>query len=82
LGTIAGCYVLEGRIARGGAARVRREGEVVYEGRISSMRHLQDDVSEMAQGFECGIVLEDFNAVQVGDIIECLEERELRRAVL
>jgi translation initiation factor IF-2 len=82
LGTIAGCYVLEGRIARGGTARVRRGGEVVFEGRIGSMRHLQDDVSEVAQGFECGIVLEDFNDVQVGDIIECVEERELRRAVL
>ncbi len=82
LGTIAGCYVLEGRVMRGGAARVRRDGEAVYEGRIISMRHLQDDVSEMAQGFECGIVLEGFSDVQVGDIIECIEERELRRAVL
>ncbi len=82
LGTIAGCYVLEGRVVRGGTARVRRGGEVVFEGRIDSMRHLQDDVSGMAQGFECGIVLEDFNDVQVGDIIECVEERELRRAVL
>ncbi len=82
LGTIAGCYVLEGRMIRGGAAKVRRQGDIVYEGRISSMRHLQDDVSEMTQGFECGIVLEDFNDVQVGDIIECLEKRERRRAVL
>jgi translation initiation factor IF-2 len=82
LGTIAGCYVLEGRVVRGGAARVRRGGEVAYEGQITSMRHLQDDVSETIQGFECGIVLEDFNDVQVGDIIECLEKRELRRAVL
>ncbi len=82
LGTIAGCYVLEGRMIRGGAAKVRRQGDIVYEGRISSMRHLQDDVSEMSQGFECGIVLENFNDVQVGDIIECLEERERRRAVL
>ncbi len=46
------------------------------------MRHHQDDVGEMAQGFECGIVLGDFNDVEVGDVIECVEERELRRAVL
>jgi len=82
LGTIAGCYVVEGRVIRGSAVRVRRRGGMVYEGNISSLRHLQDDVSEMAQGFECGIVLADFNDVQVGDIIECMEERELRRAVL
>ncbi len=82
LGTIAGCYVVEGRMVRGAGARLRRGGGVVYEGQISSMRHHQDDVGEMAQGFECGIVLGDFNDVEVGDVIECVEERELRRAVL
>ena len=82
LGTIAGCYVLDGRIVRGAAVRVRRRGGTVHEGRISSLRHLQDDASEMTQGFECGIVMGDFNEVEVGDIIECLEEQELRRAVL
>jgi len=82
LGTIAGCYVLDGRIVRGAAVRVRRRGSTVHEGRISSLRHLQDDASEMTQGFECGIVMGDFNEVEVGDIIECLEEQELRRAVL
>jgi len=82
LGTIAGCFVTEGRVVRGAAVRVRRGEEVVLEGRISSLRHLQDDASEMSQGFECGIVLGDFNEVEVGDIIECLEQQELRRAVL
>jgi len=82
LGTIAGCYVLDGRIVRGAAVRVRRRGGTVHEGRISSLRHLQDDANEMTQGFECGIVMGDFNEVEVGDIIECLEEQELRRAVL
>ena len=82
LGTIAGCSVLDGRIVRGAAVRVRRRGSTVHEGKISSLRHLQDDVSEMAQGFECGIVLGDFNEAEVGDIIECLEQQELRRAVL
>jgi translation initiation factor IF-2 len=82
LGTIAGCYVLNGHMVRGGVARLRRGGDVVWEGRIASMRHLQEDVTEVQQGFECGIVLEGFNDVQVGDVIECVEERELRRAVL
>jgi len=82
LGTIAGCSVLDGRIVRGAAVRVRRRGSTVHEGRISSLRHLQDDVSEMAQGFECGIVLGDFKEVEVGDFIDCLEDQELRRAVL
>ncbi len=82
VGTIAGCYVLEGRVLRGAAARVRRGGEVVYEGRLSSLRHLQDDASEMSEGFECGIVVEGFEEFEVGDVIESVEEREVRRAVL
>jgi translation initiation factor IF-2 len=82
LGTIAGCYALNGHMLRGAAARVRRRGDVVWEGRIASMRHLREDVTEIQQGFECGIVLDGFTDVQVGDVIECVEERELRRAVL
>jgi len=82
VGTIAGSFVVEGRIARGAAARVRRNGEVVYEGELSSLRHLKDDASEMNQGFECGIVVEGFDEFEVGDIIECIEQREVRRVVL
>lgn len=81
-GTIAGCYVLEGRIARADKVRVRRAGEVIHEGNIASLRHLKDDVREMGEGFECGIVLEGFGDFAVGDILECVVERELRRAVL
>ena len=82
LGTIAGCYVLDGRMVRGASARVRRRGEVAWEGTVASMRHLQEDVTEIQQGFECGIVLAGFNDLQVGDLIECVEQRELRRSVL
>jgi translation initiation factor IF-2 len=82
LGTIAGCYVLNGRMVRGAEARVRRRGGVVWEGKVASMRHLQEDVTEIQQGFECGIVLAGFNDVQVGDVIECVEQRELRRSIL
>jgi translation initiation factor IF-2 len=82
LGTIAGCFVTDGRVVRGSTARVRRGGEVVHEGRLSSLRHLQDDVSEMSQGFECGILLEGFADFEVGDVIESVEVHQVRRAVL
>src|SRR5574340_429586 len=82
IGTIAGCYVLEGRVFRGGTARVRRRNELLFEGKIDSLRHLQDDVTEMTQGFECGITVNGFGDFEVGDIIECVEQREVRRSVL
>jgi translation initiation factor IF-2 len=81
-GTIAGCSVLDGRIARGAAARVRRAGDVVFEGTVTSLRHLKEDVSEITQGFECGIIVEGFADYQTGDIIECVEQREVRRTLL
>jgi translation initiation factor IF-2 len=81
-GTIAGCYVLEGRVVRTAKARVRRAGEVVHEGPFLSMRHVKDDVSDVGQGFECGIVLEGFDEYEVGDVIEAIEEQEVRRVVL
>jgi translation initiation factor IF-2 len=82
LGTIAGCYVLNGAMTRSGTARVRRGSNVVWEGRFASLRRIADDVTEVSQGFECGIVLNGFNDFVVGDIIECVEQRELRRSVL
>lgn len=81
-GTIAGCYVLEGRVVRGAKVRVRRGGDIVHEGRLDSLRHLKEDMGEMSEGFECGILLEGFGEFEVGDIIECVEEREVRRAAL
>jgi translation initiation factor IF-2 len=69
-GTIAGCYVTEGTIGRGHQARLYREGSVVHEGRIGSLKRFKEDVREVATGFECGIGLENYDAVQVGDIIE------------
>ena len=82
LGTIAGCYVTEGRVVRGSTARVRRGGSVVHEGKLSSLRHLQDDVSEMTQGFECGIILEGFVDFEVADIVESVTVHQVRRTVL
>ena len=81
-GTIAGCFVLEGRVTRGSSVRVRREGDVVFEGSLDSLRHVKEDVSEMTQGFECGIVLQGFSEFEAGDIIECVEQQQVRRVVL
>ena len=81
-GTIAGCYVSEGRMVRGGNIRVRRNGDVVFEGSLSSLRHLKEDVREIGEGFECGIAVENFNDFQVGDIIEFITQQEVRRETL
>jgi translation initiation factor IF-2 len=71
-GTIAGCYVIEGRITRSGdtKARLMRDGAMVHEGKIGSLRRFKDDVSEVKSGFECGIAFDKYNDVKVGDLIE------------
>ena len=71
-GTIAGCYVVDGRITRSGdsKARLMRDGAMVHEGKISSLRRFKDDVSEVKAGFECGIAFDKYNDVKVGDVIE------------
>ncbi len=79
LGTIAGCYILDGTVRRGAQARLLRDGTVVYEGRIGSLRRFNEDVREVSQGFECGILLDDFNDVKDGDVIEVFELREVAR---
>lgn len=78
-GTVAGCYVTEGDILRNARARLVRQGVVVYEGRIASLRRFKDDVRSVAAGFECGIGLENFNDVKEGDIIEVFELKEVAR---
>jgi translation initiation factor IF-2 len=67
---IAGCRVLDGKITRSAQARIMRKKEKVYDGKIASLRRGKDDVREVASGYECGIVLEDFTGYEVGDIIE------------
>ncbi len=69
-GTVAGCMVIDGTIRRNARARVIRDGVVSWEGNIGSLRRFKDDVSEVREGFECGISLENFNDVKVGDQIE------------
>ncbi|WPM31963.1 translation initiation factor IF-2 [Hydrogenobacter sp. T-2] len=72
-GTVAGCYVLDGKILRNARARLVRNGVVVFDGKIESLKRYKEDVQEVAKGFECGIKLKDYNDVKVGDIIECYE---------
>ncbi len=72
-GTVAGCYVLEGKVQRGAKARLVRDGVVIYEGEVESLKRFKEDVQEVSRGFECGIKLKDFNDVKVGDVIECYQ---------
>lgn len=79
VGTIAGCYVLDGKINRNSDIRLIRDGIVVYTGKLGSLKRFKDDVKEVASGYECGLNIEKFNDIQVGDIIEGYEEVEVSR---
>ena len=71
VGNVAGCYVLEGKIVRGGKLRIYRDDVLVVEGNVQQLKRFKDDVKEVARGFECGCSIEGFNDIKVGDIIEC-----------
>jgi len=79
VGVIAGCYVNEGRVTRGARARLVRDGTVVYDGEVASLRRFQEDVREVTAGQECGIVLRDFQDVKEGDLLEAYETRQVER---
>jgi translation initiation factor IF-2 len=81
LGVIAGCYVTRGTIRRNSQVRLIRDGVVVYEGRVGSLRRFKDDVAEVREGFECGIGLENFQDVKEGDVIESFEVEEFARQI-
>ena len=70
LGTIAGCYVTDGFVKRNSIVEVIREGIVIYTGKLSSLRRFKDDVKEVKQGFDCGIMVQNFNDIKVGDILQ------------
>ena len=80
IGMVVGCYIIEGEITRNSSGRVVRDGVVVYDGNISSLRRFKDDVKSVATGFECGIGLEDFSDLKEGDIIEAYLMREIPRS--
>jgi translation initiation factor IF-2 len=79
VGTIAGSYVTEGRVRRGARVRVVREGTVIYDTTIASLRRFNDDVQEVTSGFECGIVLTNFQDLREGDVLETYETRSVER---
>jgi translation initiation factor IF-2 len=81
VGTIAGCYVLDGKINRSTKVRLIRDGVVVYTGALGSLKRFKDDVKEVARGYECGLNIDKFNDVKVGDIIEGYEEVEVKRTL-
>ena len=76
VGTIAGCMVIDGVIERNAKARVIRDGVVIYDSAISSLKRFKDDVKEVSKGYECGMMIENFNDIKVGDIIEAYKEIE------
>ena len=78
VGNIAGCYVLSGKVNRNAKIRVVRDGIVVTEDAIASLRRCKDDVKEVASGFECGIALEKYNDIKEGDIFEAFVTEEYR----
>ncbi len=77
IGMIAGCYVVDGKVVRSATARLVREGRVIYEGKITSLKRFKDDAREVATGFECGIGIENYNDVKVGDVIEAFEKKQV-----
>jgi translation initiation factor IF-2 len=81
VGTIAGCMVLDGSLTRNTGVRLIRDGVVVYTGKLSSLKRFKDDVAEVRKGFECGMSIENYNDLKVGDIIEGYEEVEVKRVL-
>ena len=81
IGVIAGCMVVDGVIPRTASVRLLRDNRVIYEGKIGSLRHFKNDVSEVRQGFECGIGIERFQDIKVGDVIEAFKTEQLEAAL-
>jgi translation initiation factor IF-2 len=79
IGTIAGTFVADGKVQRSNLVRLVRDGKIVYDGKISSLKRFKDDAKEVAQGFECGIGIEGYNDLKVGDVIEAYVKEEVAR---
>jgi len=79
IGTVAGCYVTDGFIERDALVRVLRDGVVIYEGQLSTLKRFKDDVKSVRQGFECGMTIENFNDIKTGDVIEASKMKEIER---
>jgi translation initiation factor IF-2 len=81
VGTIAGCYVTDGHVTRGAKVRIVRDGTVIYDTTIASLKRFSDDVREVATGYECGIVLANYQDIKEGDVLEVYETRQVERAL-
>jgi translation initiation factor IF-2 len=81
VGTIAGCMVTDGSIKRNNPIRLIRDGIVIYAGKLTSLKRHKDDASEVKSGFDCGIGIDGFNNIEVGDVIESYEQREVKRTL-
>ena len=79
VGTVCGCYCTDGKIQRGCEVRVLRDNIVIHEGELASLRRFKDDVKEVASGYECGMQIEKFNDIKVGDVIECFVMEQIDR---
>ena len=79
IGTVCGCYCMDGKIQRGCQVRVLRDNIVIHEGELASLRRFKDDVKEVASGYECGMQIEKFNDIKVGDIIECFVMEQINK---
>jgi translation initiation factor IF-2 len=82
LGTIAGCMVTNGIVRRNSKARIIRDGTVIHETSIAQLKRFKEDAREVAEGFECGILLDGFNDIKEGDVLEIFETREVERTDL
>jgi translation initiation factor IF-2 len=81
VGTVAGCYVTDGKLKRNGKVRLIREGIVQYTGELGSLKRFKEDVKEVSSGYECGLNIEKFNDIKVGDQVECFEEVEVKQTL-
>ena len=79
VGMVAGSYVTDGKLQRNAQVRLLRDNVVVFEGKLSSLKHYKEDVKEMAAGFECGMSLEGHNDIKEGDVVECFIMEEIPR---
>jgi translation initiation factor IF-2 len=81
VGTVAGCYVLDGKIQRNSKIRIIRDGIVIYSGILGSLKRFKDDAKEVSKGFECGLNIDNYNNIEVGDIIEGYDQKEVKRTL-
>ena len=81
VGTVAGCVVKEGKIKRTNKIRLIRDGIVIYAGELGSLKRFKDDVKEVVAGLDCGLNINNFNDIQVGDVIESYEETEVKKTL-